>query len=102
MAVNGLAGQRFSQAPHPMHFSSFTVGIMSESLSSGFFLTNLMAPAGQWRAQFPHFTPSVFTTQCFRFTTAWPIWIDDFSSLVIGLIAPAGHTCEHLLHSGRQ
>jgi hypothetical protein len=34
--------------------------------------------------------------------TACPIWIDDFSSIVIGLIAPAGHTCEQFVHSGRQ
>ena len=102
MAVRGLAGQRFSHAPHPMHLSSFTVGIISDFGSSGFFFTILIAPAGQWRAQLPHFTSSVFTTQASRLTTAWPIWIDDFSSLVIGLMAPAGQMSEHLVHSGRQ
>lgn len=30
------------------------------------------------------------------------MWIADFSATVIGCIAPAGQTCEHLLHSGRQ
>ena len=67
-----------------------------------------MAPAGQWRAQLPHFTPSVLTTQLSRFTTACPIWTDDFSSTVTGRMAPAGHihtnynasrnyTLEHIL-----
>ena len=85
-----------------MHLSSFTVGIISDLGSSGFFRTILIAPAGQWRAQLPQLTPSVFTTQLSRFTTACPIWIDDFSSLVIGRIAPAGQMSEHLVHSGRQ
>jgi len=85
-----------------MHLSSFTVGIINDFGSSGFFFTILIAPAGQWRAQLPHFTSSVFTTQASRLMTAWPIWIDDFSSLVIGLMAPAGQMSEHLVHSGRQ
>ena len=50
MALIGLAGQRFSQAPQPIHLSSFTVGIIRDLGSSGFLRTILMAPAGQWRA----------------------------------------------------
>ena len=106
IALNGLAGHRFSQAPHPIHSSSFTIGTIlmlpSGCLNPPLFSTILMAPDGQCLAQLPQLTPSVFTTQLSRFTTACPIWIDDFSSLVIGRIAPAGQMSEHLVHSGRQ
>ena len=102
MAVNGLAGHRFSHAPQPMHLSSLTVGIISDFGSSGSFLTIRMAPAGQWRAQLPQLTSSVLTTQLSRLITACPIWIEDFSSTVTGLMAPAGQMSEHLVHSGRQ
>ena len=40
--------------------------------------------------------------QFFLIHTAWPIRADDFSSMVIGRIAPAGHTSEQRVHSGRQ
>ena len=63
MALIGRDGQRFSHAPQPMHFSSLTDGILGLFSSSGFFLTILMAPTGQWWAQFPQLTPSRFTTQ---------------------------------------
>ena len=102
MAVKGLAGHRFSHAPHPMHLSSLTVGIRREFSSSGFFLTIRIAFAGQCLAQLPQLTPSLFTTQLSRLTTAWPICIDVFSSTVTGLMAPAGQTCEQFVHSGRQ
>ena len=102
MAAAGLAGQRFSHAPHPMHFSSLSAGIRGESLSSGYFLTILIAPVGQCLAQFPHFTLSVLTTHASGSITACPICMDDFSSIVTGSMAPAGQTSEHLVHSGLQ
>ena len=61
-----------------------------------------IAFVGQWREQLPHSTPSVIGTQLAFTHTAWPIWTDDLSSFVIGRIAPAGHTSEHFVHSGRQ
>ena len=73
----------------------------SEFSSSGFFLTILIAPAGQCLAQLPQFTLSLFTTQRSRSTEAVPTWIAVFSSGVISRIAPAGHTSEHFVHSGR-
>jgi hypothetical protein len=85
-----------------MHLSSFTTGILNDFGSSGSLRTMLIAPAGQCLAQLPQLTSSVFTTQLSRQTTACPICIDDFSSTVIGLMAPAGQTLEHFVHSGRQ
>ena len=35
MALKGRDGQRFSHAPQPMHFSTFTTGIFRESALSG-------------------------------------------------------------------
>lgn len=102
IAVSGRAGQRFSHAPHPMHLSSFTVGILREFLSSGFLCTILMAPAGQCLAQLPQLTSSVFTTHRLRSTTACPICTDDFSSRFMAIMAPAGQTSEHFVHSGLQ
>jgi hypothetical protein len=61
MALIGLEGQRFSQAPQPMHFSSFTVGIRRLSLFSGSLRTIMMAPTGQCLAQLPQLTVSLFT-----------------------------------------
>jgi len=56
-----------------MHRSSFTIGILGEPFRFGSNGTILIAPTGQWRAQFPHDTPSV-TGKQFAFThTAWPI-----------------------------
>lgn len=92
IAAKGLAGQTFSHAPQPIHLFSFTVGILSQLSLSGSFLTILMALAGQCLEQLPQCTPSVFTIQLSRLMTAIPIWIDDFSTLFTGLIAPAGHT----------
>lgn len=102
MALNGRDGQRFSQAPQPMHRSVFTAGTIGDSSSSGLKGTIAMAPTGQWRAQLPHSTPSVTGTQFFFTHTAWPICIDDFSATSIGLMAPAGHTVLQRVHSGRQ
>lgn len=73
MALNGRAGQRFSQAPQPMQRSVFTTGIRGESSVSGSDGTIYMAPAGQCRAQLPHSTPSVSGTQFSLIHTAWPI-----------------------------
>ena len=102
MALKGRAGQRFSQAPQPMQRSSFMTGTCGESAIEGSEGTIVIAPVGQWRAQLPHATPSVRGTQFSRTQTAWPIWMADLSATVIGSIAPAGHTSEHLTHSGRQ
>ena len=102
MAVNGLAGHTFSQAPHPIHFCSLIVGIFNEFSSDGSLRTILTALAGQCLAQFPQFTLSVLTMQLSRFTTARPICIEDFSTLVTGFMAPAGQMSEHSVHSGRQ
>lgn len=72
MALNGRLGQRFSQAPQPMQRASFTTGIRGESGFPGSLCTIWIAPAGQWRAQLPHSTPSVLTTQLAAIHTAWP------------------------------
>ena len=102
MALKGRDGQRFSHAPQPMHFSTFTTGIFGESVFSGSEATICMAPVGQWRAQLPHSIPSVKGTQFSLIHTACPIWIADFSARLVRWIAPAGQTSEHLVHSGRQ
>jgi hypothetical protein len=102
IAVNGLAGQTFSHAPQPMHLLSLMVGILSEFSSEGSLRTILTACAGQCLAQFPQLTLSVFTIQRSWFTTASPIWIDDFSTLFTLQIAPVGQTSEQRVHSGRQ
>ena len=113
IAVNGLAGQRFSQAPQPMHLSVFITGMRISGLSlpssrpprylcrprKG---TICIAPVGQCRAQLPHFTPSVRGMQFSLTQTACPIRIDDFSSAETGRMAPAGQNSDHFVHSGLQ
>ena len=47
----------------PMQRAVLTTGILGESVSCGSDATISMAPAGQWRAQLPHSTPSVSGTQ---------------------------------------
>ena len=102
MAENGRAGQRFSQAPHPMHLVSFTAGTKGVFSSSSSMGTISIAPTGQCLSQFPHSTPSVTATQFFFIHTACPICVDDFKSKLMGFMAPVGQTVEHLLHSGLQ
>ena len=102
MALKGRAGQRFSQAPQPMQRSGFTTGIFTELLSDGSDGTICMAPVGQCRAQLPHSTPSVRGTQLAFTHTACPTCMEDLSAVSIGFIAPAGHTSEQRVHSGRQ
>ena len=68
----------------------------------GYDETIVMAPTGQWRAQLPHSTPSVSGMQFSFIQTALPICTEDFSAASIFKIAPAGHTSEHRVHSGRQ
>ena len=102
MALNGRAGQRFSQAPQPMQRSSFTAGMRGDLGSSGSRRTILIAPAGQWRAQLLQLTPSVLTSQFSAIHTAWPIWIYDFPARSVRRMAPVGHTSAHFVHSGRQ
>lgn len=102
MALKGRAGQRFSQAPHPIHRSVSTTGMRMDCSSSGSLGTIWMAPDGQWRAQLPHVTPSVSGIQFFFTHTACPICTDDFSSFVTRRMAPVGHTSEQRVHSGRQ
>jgi len=63
MALNGLAGHTYSQVPQPMHIALLTAGTMGDVSSSGLLGTIMMAPAGQWRAQLPQFTPSLKITQ---------------------------------------
>ena len=70
MALNGRLGQRFSQAPQPMQRASFTTGMRGESGFPGSLCTIWTAPVGQWRAQLPHSTPSVLTTQLAAIQTA--------------------------------
>ena len=68
MALNGLEGHKFSQAPQPMQRFSSTAGIMTVCPLC-WYSTIWMAPVGQWRAQLPQLTPSVSTTQfCFTQT----------------------------------
>ena len=102
MALNGRAGQRFSQAPQPMQRSSSTTGMSRDEGSSGTAFTIVMAPVGQWRAQLSHCTSSRSVTQFSRIQTAWPICVADFSARVMGRMAPVGQTDEHSVHSGRQ
>ena len=64
--------------------------------------TMWIAPTGQWRAQLPHETPSVRTTQFSGIHTEWPIWIEDFSARSVRRMAPVGQTSAHFVHSGRQ
>ena len=85
-----------------MQRSSFTTGNFGESGFPATDGTIRMAPEGQWRAQLPHSTPSVFTMQFSAWNTAWPICTEDLSGTVMGRIAPVGHTSEHRTHSGRQ
>lgn len=85
-----------------MHFSVSTEGMRLEFLSSGFLRIIFIAPAGQWREQFPQSTSSVLTMQFSLIHTACPVCMEDFSSLSIPVMAPAGHTSEHFVHSGRQ
>ena len=85
-----------------MQRSVLTTGIFNDFSSSASIGTINMAPVGQWRAQFPHDTPSETGKQFFLTHTACPILVDDFSSLVIGLIALVGQTSEQRVHSGRQ
>ena len=102
MALIGRTGQRFSHAPQPMQRSLSTIGIRMDSLSLASEGIILIAPTGHLRAQLPHSTPSARGKQSSLFHTAVPIFVEDFSTRVIGVIAPAGQTCEHLVHSGRQ
>ena len=102
MAEKGRAGQRFSQAPQPMQRDSLMAGMLGDSSFSGSDGIISIAPAGQWRAQLPHSTPSVSGTQFFLIHTAWPVCMADLSAGVISLMAPVGHTSEHRVHSGRQ
>ena len=102
IALNGRDGHKFSHAPHPMQRASLIAGIFTELSSPTFEGIIVIAPAGQWRAQLPHSTPSVNGTQFFFIHTACPIRIELFSSIVIGLIAPVGQTSEQRVHSGRQ
>ena len=85
-----------------MQRSVLTAGIFNEFSSSGFIGIIVIAPAGQLREHKPHDTPSVSTIQLSLIHTALPIWIEDFSSLVILHIAPVGQTSEQRVHSGRQ
>ena len=71
-------------------------------LDSGESFTIEMAPTGQCLAQFPHLCPSLTGTQFSLIHTACPICVELLSSADIGLMAPAGHTVLHLLHSGLQ
>ena len=73
MALNGREGHKFSHAPQPIHLSSLITGIFTDWESFESDGTILIAPTGQWRAQFPHSTPSVSGMQFFLIHTAWPI-----------------------------
>lgn len=102
IALNGRAGHRFSHAPQPMQRASLTTGMRGDRSSPSTDGTIVIAPDGQWRAQLPHFTPSVSGTQFLLIHTAWPICVADLSAAEIGKIAPAGQTSEQRVHSGRQ
>ena len=95
-------GHTAAQAPQPMQRSSLTAGTRGLRRSFSSRRTIWIAPTGQWRAQLPHLTSSVRIRQFFLTHTACPICVLDFSSGVIGRMAPAGHTSEQRLHSGRQ
>ena len=99
MALTGRDGQRFSQAPQPMHWFSVTVGIWNWETS---LLTIRMAPDGQWYEQLPQLSCPLAAMQSSRLTCAMPIWIVCFSPGATGRMAPAGQTWLQALHSGRQ
>ena len=99
MALKGLTGHTYSQAPQPRQRSSLTEGVLGPSGSNSFG-TIRMAPAGQWRAQLPQLSP-LAVTQVHISTTAWPTCMALFSSRLIFNMAPAGHTSEQRVHSGR-
>lgn len=85
-----------------MQRSVLIAGIIGADGLSGFELIIVMAAVGQWRAQLPQALPSVIGMQFFFIHTAWPICMLDFSSTVMGLIAPVGQASLHRVHSGRQ
>jgi hypothetical protein len=53
-----------------MQAASLIAGTLGEFSSSGSEGTIAIAPEGQWRAQLPHSTSSVSTTQFFLIQTA--------------------------------
>jgi hypothetical protein len=85
-----------------MHFSTLMAGIFFELSSPLTELIIWIAPVGQWRAQLSQLSPLEIGIQFFLIHTACPIWVELFSALSIGLIAPVGQTSPHLVHSGLQ
>ena len=86
----GVAGQIYSQAPHPMHAAVSTVAI--DRLWPGDVAVrglNAIALRGQRLTQSPH--PMQFAGS----TCACPILNICFSSMVRGRSAPVGHTSVH-------
>lgn len=101
MALYGRAGQRFSQALHPIQRSVSTrgIGVSEYPFSLG---SISMAETGQWRAQLSQVTSSLYARQSSFIQWARPIWVADLSALVMRLMAPVGHTLLQRVHSGRQ
>ena len=85
-----------------MQHSVLTAGIFGDFGFEGLLGTIVIAPAGQWRAQLPHSTPSVSGMQFFFTQTAWPICVADLAVRVMGLMAPVGQTLLHRVHPGWQ
>ena len=85
MAGRGLAGQRFSQAPHPMHLAESRTGTPS---------TRAIALVGQCRSQAVQRIFSLAATQRSLCHEARPIGVRSFSSSESLTIAPAGHTAK--------
>src|SRR5574344_2685665 len=77
-----------------MQRSSSMNGTFGELLSSGSYATMVIAPVGQWLAQFPHSMFWFKGTQFMPIHFALPTCMTVFSSTVIGLMAPAGHRSE--------
>ena len=93
MAGKGLAGQRFSHAPHPIHLPESIAGTPS---------TRDIAFTGQCRSQAVHRTLSFAAMQRSLCQMARPICVRSRVSSESATIAPAGHAAAQRVHAGRQ
>lgn len=97
MALTGVAGQIYWQAPQPIHSSESTDAI--STLGPGWSALRAfieMASRGQRRTQRPH--PMQFAGS----TLAFPITKICFSSVDSGVRAPVGQTSVHRVQLYRQ
>ena len=93
IAGRGLAGQRFSQAPHPMHLPKSMTGFPS---------ARTIAFTGQCRSQAVHKTLPFTATQRSLCHVAQPILVRSLSVSGTTAMAPAGHASAQCVQAGRQ